>query len=316
MSITEEAARGLRAVKPWHIPRRGMKEVGKRVLKEMGADHVSLIAAGCAFFGLLALFPAVAAAIAIWGLVAEPETIVRQIEGLTAALPADAAQIVHDQAASAASSDGGALLAAIVSILVAIYSASKGIKSLTEGLNIAYDETEQRGFLRQTLLNLTLTAAAVIGIVLAVVLLVAVPVILNAVPLPAGTEALAGLARWVVLVGGALLAFAALYRLGPNRKSAKWEWLSIGALVGVGVWVLGSALFSVYVSTLASYDETYGTLGGVVVLLMWLYLTAFAILLGAEVNAELERQTQRDTTTGPERPPGQRGAVVADDVVE
>lgn len=316
MANAEEIAVGRKAGRPWHIPQKGWIMVLKRVWKEQGDDHVGLIAAGCAFYGLLALFPAIAAAIAIWGLVADPGQIVQQIDGLTRTLPPEAADIIHEQAASAAGNDGGALLTALLSILIGIYSASKGIKSLTEGLNIAYDQGEGRGFLKQTVLNLSLTLGAVIGIVLAVLLIVVVPVTLAFVGLPAGAEWFGRVLRWVVLVGGALVAFGVLYRVGPNRASASWHWVTPGSLLAVVLWVGGSAVFSLYVAKLASYDSTYGALGSVVVLLMWLWLTAFAILIGAELNCELERQTRADTTTGPEKPMGQRGAYAADTVAE
>ena len=314
MANAEEIARGRAAQRPWHIPGRGWWDVLKRVKDETTRDHVGLIAAGCAFYGLLALFPAIAAAIAIWGLVADPNQIVEQLDGLTRTLPPEAAEIIHEQAASAASSDSGALLTAILAILVGVYSASKGIKSLTEGLNIAYDEKEGRGIVAKTLLNLGLTFGAVIGLLVAVLLIVVVPIVIAVVPMGALGEALGQLARWVILLGGALLAFGALYWIGPARERATWHWVTPGAVVGVALWVGGSGVFSIYVARMASYDSTYGALGSVVVLLMWLWLTAFAILIGAEVNCELERQTKHDTTRGPDKPMGERGAYAADTV--
>ena len=316
MANADEIARGRAAQRPWHIPRKGLFEVLMRVKDETARDHVGLIAAGCAFYGLLALFPAIAAAIAIWGLVADPGQIVQQIDGLTATLPPEAAGIIHDQAASAASSDEGALLTAILAILIGVYSASKGIKSLTEGLNIAYDETEGRGLIKKTILNLGLTFGAVIGLLIAVLLIVVVPVVLSFVGLGAVVEAFGQVLRWIVLIGGALFAFGVLYWVGPARDRATWHWVTPGAVVGVLLWVGGSGLFSIYVARMASYDSTYGALGSVVVLLMWLWLTAFAILIGAEVNCELERQTAHDTTRGPTRPLGERGAYAADTVAD
>lgn len=307
---------GRRAKQPWRLPAKGWLEVANRVRKQIGKDHIGLIAAGCAFYGLLALFPAIAAAIAIWGLVADPNQIVSQIDGFTRTLPPDAAQIIHEQAAAAASSDSGALITAMLAILVGVYSASKGTKSLTEGLNIAYDEDERRPFFRQTILNLGLTLGAVIGLIAAVMLIVVVPVTLTFVGLGAITEVMGQVLRWVVLLGGATVAFGVLYWVGPNRERARWQWVTPGALIGVVLWVAGSGLFSIYVAKMASYDSTYGALGSVVVLLMWLWLTAFAALIGAEVNCELEKQTARDTTTGPPEPMGERGAYAADMVAK
>ena len=308
----DATGRGRQADKPWQIPLSGWKDVLLRARQEMVRDHVTLIAAGCAFYALLAVFPGIAAAISLWGLFAEPSEIVRQIDGFTAALPPEAAGIIHEQAAAAAAADKGALLTALFGIALGIFSASKGINSLIEGLNIVYDETEQRGFLKKTLLNLGLTFASVIGLLLAAILVVAVPAALGQMGLGAGSRILVTIVQWTVLILGAGAAFAMLYRIAPNRTGARWEWLSGGGLLAVLVWVLGSALFSFYVARFASYNATYGALGGVVILLMWLYMTAVVILLGAEVNAELERQTKRDTTTGKRRPMGERGAFAAD----
>ena len=308
--------RGRLATKPWEIPLSGWKDVLLRARKEMVADHVTLIAAGCAFYALLAVFPGIAAAISLWGLFASPNEIVTQIDGFTRALPPDAAALIHEQAASAAAADSGALLTALFGIALGVFSASKGINSLIEGLNIVYDEKEQRPFLRKLILNLTVTACAILGLIAAVFLVVAVPAALGQMGLGAGSKLLVTIVQWFVLILGAGVAFAALYRYGPNRRDARWEWLTGGGLLAVILWVLGSALFSVYVAQFASYNATYGALAGVVILLMWLFMTNVVILLGAEVNAELERQTRLDTTTGGRQPLGQRGAFAADTVGE
>ena len=308
--------RGQRARKPWQIPARGWISVFGRVRKEMGRDHIGLVAAGCAFYALLALFPAIGAGVSIWGLVADPDQIVQQIDGFTSTMPSEAAEIIHAQAADAASEDTGAAVGAIIGILLAVFSASKGVKSLTEGMNIAYDEDDQRGFMRQTLVNITLTITAIVGIVMGCLLVIALPAALGSLGLPAYANVLAVVVQWLVLIGGAFFGFGVLYRFGPAREDARWEWASGGALVAVILWIAGSALFTVYVANFASYNATYGAMGAVVILLMWLYLTAFATLLGAEVNCELERQTRRDTTTGPAQPIGERGAHAADTVAE
>ena len=308
--------RGRLATKPWEIPLAGWKDVLLRTRKEMVADHVTLIAAGCAFYALLAVFPGIAAAISLWGLFASPGEIVAQIDGFTAALPPDAAALVNEQAASAAAADSGALLTALFGIALGIFSASKGVNSLIEGLNIVYDETDQRGFLRKTALNLAVTACAILGLIVAVFLVVAVPAILAEVGLGAGGTFLVTVVKWAVLILGAGVAFAGLYRYGPNRRDARWEWLTGGGILAVLLWVLGSGLFSLYVARFASYNATYGALAGVVILLMWLFMTNVVILLGAEVNAELERQTKLDTTVGRRQPLGERGAFAADTVGE
>ncbi|MBB4659413.1 YihY/virulence factor BrkB family protein [Parvularcula dongshanensis] len=311
---TEDATRGRQASKPWHIPPKGWFDVLMRVKGEMGKDHISLIAAGCAFYGLLAVFPGIAAAISLWGLLADPNQIVSQIDGFTNTMPPEAADLIHEQAVSAASADTGALLTALIGIAIGVFSASKGIKSLTEGLNVAYDEDDERSFIKKTLLNVALTFGAVIGLIVAAVLVIAVPATFEVLGLGGIGKVLATIAQWIVLLGGALFAFGVLYRLAPDRDDARWEWLTGGAVFAVVLWIFGSWAFSIYVGNFASYNATYGTLGGVVILLMWLYLTAFVVLLGAEVNAELERQTKRDTTTGTHEPIGERGAYAADTV--
>ena len=308
--------RGRDAVKPWQIPLSGWKDVLLRARKEMVRDHVTLIAAGCAFYALLAVFPGLVAAISLWGLFASPAEIVDQIDGFTRALPPEAAGLLHDHAAEAAAADRGALLTALFGIGLGIFSASKGINSLIEGLNIVYDEEEQRSFLKKTILNLAVTACAVLGLIAAVFLVVAVPAALGQLGLGGGSKFLVTVVQWLVLIAGAGAAFSALYKVAPNRRDARWEWLSGGSLIAVILWVIGSALFSFYVARFASYNATYGALGGVVILLMWLFMTNVVILLGAEVNAELERQTKRDTTVDGHQPMGKRNAFAADTLGE
>jgi membrane protein len=312
MTHEDKAARGRQAEKPWQIPPKGWLDILKRTQREIGRDHVSLVAAGAAFYALLALFPAVAAVVAVWGLLAEPSQMVEQLNGLTAPLPQDIADIVNQQAADAADGGGGTVLAALFGILLGIWSASKGTNAVMEGLNIVYDEEETRGFVKKTLVRFVLTMGAVIGVVLAAGLVIVLPAVLETVGLGSGTELLIGLAKWLLLLGGALIGFGVVYRYAPARRDARWTWITPGAALAVLIWMLGSAAFSFYVSNFASYNETYGTIGGVVVTLMWLFLTAFAILLGGEVNAEIEKQTRVDTTVGHARKMGERGAYAAD----
>jgi membrane protein len=314
--MARDEPRGRKAHKPWQIPPRGWKDTLFRTKDQLGKDHVSLVAAGGAFYCMLALFPGVAAVVAIWGLVADPAQMVDQIDGFTGQLPPEIADIIHRQAADAAASDGGALLTAIIAILLGIWSASKGVNAMIEGLNIAYDETDERSFVRKTALRLVLTLAAVVGVVLAAGLIIVLPPVLKAVGLGGGVELLIGFAKWALLFLGATLGFAILYRFAPDRDRPRWAWITPGAVLGVLLWLAGSAVFSIYVSNFASYNETYGTLGAAVILLMWLFLTTFSVLLGAELNAELERQTRKDTTKGPPEPMGERGAHAADTLGE
>lgn len=309
--------RGRQADSPGEIGALGWKDIAWRVKDEIADDHVATFAAGVAFFGLLALFPAIGAVIALAALALDPLLIKAQLGGLLSALPAEAAGILQSQLTEvAASAGGGMTLAALFGLAVSLYSASKGMKVLIEGMNLAYDEDEERGFIRLNLMAIGMTLGAIVGIVAALAAMVAVPAILATVGLSGVGTALLQYGRWVVLAVLALLGLAALYRYGPSRDKPKWRWVSPGSLLATVLWIAGSALFSIYASNFGSYNETYGTLGGVIVLLTWLWLSAFIVLLGAEVNSEIEHQTKRDTTEGPEKPLGQRGAVMADSVGE
>lgn len=308
-------ARGREAARPGQIPRQGWIDIAMRVKDEVNRDHVGLVAAGIAFYGLLALFPAITACMAIAGLLTEPSGIVAQLEQVGQLLPEQAATIIIDQAQQVAGSQGGGLgLAAVLGILIAIFSASKGVNSLIEGLNVAYGETDDRSFVKSILLRLALTLFLIFGFLIGAGVAMVLPAVLSALPLGSGTQTIARVASWGALVLLTILGLAVLYRFGPNRSHARWAWITPGAALATVLWVLGSAAFAFYVSNFANYNETFGTLGGVIALLMWLWLSAFIVLIGAEVDSEMEAQTRHDTTTGPEQPMGERGAVKADNL--
>ena len=306
-------ARGRSAQTPFQIPVTGWKDVAFRVKDEIAADRVSLVAAGIAFYGLLALFPAITALVAISGLLVEPGTVVEQVDRLSGLLPEDVVTIVTDQASAVAGSEGGGLgMTAVVGLLLAFYSASKGVASVIEGLNVAYDEQETRGFIRLKLVTFAFTLLFLVFALAGLGAAVVLPVILAILPAGIVVQTLATILLAGLLAGLAIVGLAALYHFGPCRDSPEWRWISLGALVACVIWVVASAGFAFYVGNFASYNETFGTLGGVIVLLMWLWLSAFIVLMGAELNAELEAQTAADTTVGPDEPMGQRGAVKAD----
>lgn len=311
-------ARGREATSPTQIGARGWMDILKRVSGEIGQDHVGLIAAGVAFYGLLAIFPGVAALMAIAGLIFEPQTVVDQLSQLGAVLPQEASSIILGQAQDVAGSQDTRLqVTAIISILLALWSASAGVSSLMEGINVAYDEKDARGFIRRTLVRLGLTLLLIVGFILIVGIAVALPVALSFLTdLAPAASVLINILRWVVIFGIVVALLAALYRWAPNRADAQWKWTTPGALVATALWLVGSIAFSLYVRSFASYQETFGTLAGVVILLMWLWLSAYIILLGAEFDSEMEAQTRRDTTTGAEEPMGERGAVKADTLGE
>ena len=311
-------ARGREATSPTQIPAKGWGDILKRVWSQIGEDHVALIAAGVAFYGLLAIFPGLAALMAVAGLLFDPQTVVEQLGQLGAVLPEEAASIIIGQATDVAgAAETGLQLTAIVSVLLAFWSASAGVSSLMEGINIAYDEEDQRGFVKRTLVRLGLTLLVIGAFILIVGIAVVLPIALGfltdvAPPL----QVVVGVLRWVVIFGIVVALLAALYRWAPNREDAQWRWTAPGALIATALWLVGSIALSVYVRNFASYQETFGTLAGVVILLMWLWLSAYIILFGAELDSEMEAQTRHDTTTGAEEPMGQRGAVKADNLGE
>ena len=266
----------------------------KRVYGEIAEDHVGLIAAGCAFYGLLAIFPGIVAVLAIAGLVTEPSQLVGPLERLASMLPQEAAQIVIDQAtAVAGSEDGGLSLAATVGLLVAVWSSSNAIRSIMEGLNVAFETTETRGFIRLTLTRILLTLGLMAGFFLTALILAGLPALLAFLPWSGAAEMVVTVLRWPLIIGLVVIGLAILYRYGPDRDVA-WRWVTPGAGLAAVVWAVGSFAFAVYVRNFGSYNETFGTLGGVVILLTWLWLSAFIVMMGAEFDSEMERQAKID----------------------
>ncbi len=308
---------GEEAGTPTEIPPRGWWQVVRRAVRESGADNVPMLAGGVAFFAFLAIFPTIIAALTLYGLVADPQTVAAQVRDLSAGLPQQAQPIVADQLQSVASASGGALgFGLVISLLAALWSASSGTGNLIKAVNLAYDEDETRGFLKLRGIALLLTLGAIVFVLLALALVAVVPVVLNTLPLgPLGTL-LAQAVRWVLLVAVAVVALAVVYRLAPDRDAPRFAWVTTGSLVATVLWIIGSLLFSLYVNNFGSYNKTYGAIAGVVVLMLWLYLTSYIVLLGAEINAESERQTRHDTTQGEPAPLGERGATAADEVAE
>lgn len=306
-------ARGRDAETPAQIPKTGWIDVVMRVKDEVADDRVSLLAAGVAFYGLLALFPAISAVMALGGLLLEPSQIVTQLDRLSGLVPQEVVTIISKQATEVAGAgDGGLGFALIFGLAVALYSASKGMASLIQGLNAAYDEEETRGFIRLNLETLALTLVLILGLLIGLGVALTMPVLV-AVVNPGPVVAILSTAGVCVgLIVLTVLGLSVLYRFAPSRESAEWTWVSVGAVAGCLLWIAGSAGFAFYVSNFGSYNESFGTVAGVVVLLMWFWISAFIILLGAELNAELEAQTRRDTTTGEDLPMGKRGAVKAD----
>lgn len=308
-----EAGRGRTADSPTEIPPAGWLDILKRTMKQLKSDNVPIIAGGVAFYLFLALLPALAAVISIYGLVADPSDVTRQLDDFLGALPRDAADFLESQITEITeAAPGGLGLGVVISVLGALWSASKGMQSLVTALNVAYDEEETRKFLKLRGLALALTVGAAVG---AAVLIGGMSV-LGAVSEELGTagELALTIVRWPVLALLLMALLACLYRYAPDRDAPRWRWVSPGAVTAVVLWVLGSFGFSLYVNNFGSYNETYGTLAAIVVLLLWLFLSAYIIVLGAELDAETERQTARDSTVGRSQPLGVRRAYAADTV--
>ena len=310
-----ETTPGIGARTPLQVPPRGWWQILRRSMAESTKDNVGMLAGGVAFFAFLALFPALIALLTLYGLVSSPQQVADQLAAASALLPASAQPLVVDQLGAIASGSGGSLgVGLVVSLLAALYSASSGTQYLINAVNVAYDETETRGFLKLRGTALAMTLGAVLFVVVTVALVAVAPVLLD--PLPLVGRVLAQVARWTLLLGLVVVALAVVYRIAPDRDAPRFRWVSPGALVSTLLWLAGSVLFSLYINNFGSYNKTYGALAGVVVLMLWLYLTAYIVLLGAEINSESEQQTAVDTTQGPDEPLGRRDAVKADTLPE
>ena len=315
MAVATADAHGREADRPRDIPKRGWWEIAKRVKEQIKRDRLSIIAAGVAFYGLLAVFPGLVALVALYGLFTDPAQVESHAQSLSAILPPQAAEVLMTQLHDIASTDQTALgIGAIGGLLLALWSASSAVRTLMEALNVAYKEEEQRGMIAFYGTALLLTFGAVLAIIVAMGLVVVMPALLKLIGLNWLVETLVSLVRWPVLALLAIVGFAVVYRYAPSRAKPRWRWVSWGAAVAVALWLIGSALFSLYVTRFGNYNETYGAAGAIVILLMWFLLSSYAILIGAEINAEMERQTKKDTTSGADRPIGARGAYAADTV--
>ena len=311
---SEQALPGVHAEKPTQIPLKGWKQIVKRAWAENKADNMPIIGGGVAFFGFLAVFPALIATISLYGLVASPETVANTVQSLASiGLPKEAQTLIEEQLKNITSNSGGALtFGLILSILLALWSASGGVSNLVTAINLAYDEVETRNFVKLKLLSLALTLGGIVFFLVTIGLLAVVPAVLDALPLGVVGTILGQVIRWVLLLAVMAGGLAVLYRVAPDRDAPKFRWVSLGSIVVTVVWAIVSLLFSLYVNNFGSYDKTYGAIAGVIVLMLWLYLTCYLVLLGAEINAEAEHQTARDTTEGSPQPMGTRDATVAD----
>jgi len=308
-SHPDHAASGRLAATPVGIPWRGWKQLIGRTWREISSDRVSLVAAGCAFYATLALFPAISMLVSLYGMVFDPKTVEPQLQTIRELLPPAAFTLIADRVHTLVSHGSGTLgLSLLISSALALWSASTGTKSLLSALNLIYGEAERRGFLRFQAIGLAMTLCAVLGATLGVAILVGLPAAVSFLGISAHAGGLIRLGSLAVLGVFMLLALALLYRFGPARQNVRWHWITPGSLMATALWFAASALFSFYVAHVASYDAIYGPLGAVVGVMMWFWVSAYLVLLGAELNAELELQTTHNVPEG--KPKRRRGGFV------
>lgn len=311
----ETGDRGRGAETPSQIPARGWKDIAWRLYSEVNEDNISAIAAGVAFYALLAMVPALGALVSIYGLAADPGDIEEQVLALATVLPQEVLGIIREQLHRLVGEQPESLSwAAIGGIMLTLWSSTKGVGAMMHALNVAYDETEQRSFIWLTVMQFALTLGGIVVVLLSILLVVGVPAVVEALSLWGPLAWLVSLGRWPLLFGLLMTAMALLYRYGPSRDKPQWRWVTWGSVFATIVWIIGSIGFSVYVSNFGSYDKTYGSLGAVVIMMLWFWLSSYIVLVGAELNAEMEHQTAKDTTEGPPQPLGTRRAHVADTI--
>lgn len=296
----EASGVGRAARSPPDVPAKGWKQVAARTWKQSGEDNIGLAAAGVAFYAFLALIPLLGATVLSYGLIADPTTVTKNVRSLTSVMPADAAKLVGEQLMSVVQTSGGKKgIGLLVALAIALFGARNAAGSVVIGLNIAYDEKETRSFIKVNLLALAITAGAVALAILAMIAVAALGHLEKFVPNLPGALVTAGkLGSYILLFLGAALGAAALYRFGPDRENAKWAWITPGSGFASIGWIVLTVAFGFYAAHFGNYGKTYGSLATVVVLLTWIYLSAYVFLLGAELNSELEHQTAEDTPEG------------------
>lgn len=305
--------RGRDAETPEAIPVKGLKDVLWRVVYQVSKDRVSLIAAGVTFYLLLALFPAISALVALYGLAADPSTMAEHLRELSGMLPPGAFDLIADRIDSLAGSRNSTLgLTFFVGLSIALWSTHSATLAIFDAMNVAYDETEKRGLLQLNLVGLAFTLCAMVSAAAILGLVALIPILLSYIWLDRFEEQMALVVRWPILFLIVATATTAIYRFGPSRQPAKFRWLTWGAVLVTVSWFMMSLGFSFYLEHFANYDATYGTLGALIGFLVWIWLSVLILIVGGELNAELEHQTTKDTTTGLPLPMGARGAYVAD----
>ena len=297
------------------IPARGWKDILRRVYEGITDDRILANAAGVTFYALLALFPGIAALVSIYGLFADPNTIASRLDAIAGFAPGGAIEIIRDQLTRLAAQGSTRLgISFLVSLVLSLWSANSGIKALFDALNVVYGEKEERSFIRLNAVTLCFTVATIAFLLIALASVVALPVIVNYFPLPKVTSLLLKIAPWPILLVFVALGLNLIYRYGPSRTEPRWQWITWGSAFAAITWLAASALFSWYAANFGSFNKTYGSLGAVIGFMTWMWLSTIVVLVGAKLNAEMEHQTARESTTDQPKPLGRRGAKMADTV--
>lgn len=310
-----ERGRGRRASVPSEIPAKGWVDIGWRVYASIMEDRILLIAAGATFYLLLALFPALAAFVSLYGMVGNPATVADHVAYLGGMLPQASLDLLRTQLNALAQQDTGALsFSFIFGLLIALWSANNGIKALFDAMNVAYRQAETRSFLRLNATSFMFTMGAIFIAILLITMVGVVPAVFKLLYIEGWTETIVRFSRWPLIFIFIGVGITLIYRFGPDREPARLPWITWGAGIATIVWLSASIGFSWYLENFADYNATYGALGAVIGFMMWTWISSIILIVGAEINGEMEHQTAVDTTTGEPRPLGERGAFMADTV--
>ena len=304
--------RGRFTVSPSENPARGWKGILLRVYDGISDDRILANAAGVTFYALLALFPGIAALVSIYGLFADPSTIVGHLDAIAGFAPSGAIEVIRDELTRLAAQGGTTLgMSFLVGIVISLWSANSGIKALFDALNVVYGEKEKRSLIRLTAVTLSFTIATIAFLVIALACVVALPIIVNYLPLPGVTSLLLKIAPWPILLVLVSFGLTLIYRYGPSRTERRWQWITWGSGFAAIAWLAASALFSWYAANFGSFDKTYGSLGAIIGFMTWMWLSIIVVLVGAKLNAEIEHQSAHDSKTGRPKPLGRRSANLA-----
>ncbi|HET8700412.1 MAG TPA: YihY/virulence factor BrkB family protein [Nitrococcus sp.] len=307
--------RGRMAKRPWEISLRGWRDIILRLKDDIYDHNIFILSAGVAFYAFLSIFPALVVIVSIYGIIANPSDVQQQFSNYGGMLPEAARTLLSQQLQRITSSAASTMSAGvIIGLLFTLWSATAGTKTFMTALNMVYGEKEKRGFIEFNRDALLMTFGVILLIVLALIFIVALPTILNTMDLPPILTTVLSFLPWLFLAGCFIFGLSAIYRYGPSRRKAQWNWVNFGSVVATVLWIIISLLFSFYVGNFGKYANTYGSLGAIIILLLWFYWSAFVTLLGAGLDAEMEHQTTIDTTKGKPKPMGKRGAYVADTI--